>query len=288
LRVSPTARGRRLALELRQLREDASLTIEQVAAELECSVSKVSRIETGHVRAAPRDVRDMLALYKVNGGRRETLIQLARDAREKGWWTGYGETAARIDRLIGLETEAALIQAFEVLLVPGLLQIAEYARAIMRAVGLNFDDEAIERHVELRLARQSRLLDADDPPTVQAVLDEAVLHRTVGGREVMRKQLGLLLERARLPNVEIRVLPFDQGEHAWMVGGFTLHRFEDGTPDVVYLESREDDTYVQDPIESKQYADGFAMLWKRALGSKASARFIDELRSRPTDEQAHR
>ena len=131
---SPTVRRRRLALELRRLREAARLTCEEVAEHLECSASKISRVETGRVSVSPRDVRDMLELYGVPDQQRDSLVQLARDSRQKGWWHAYSDTIQpQFATYVGLESAASEIRVYEVNLIPGLLQTEEYARTIIKA-----------------------------------------------------------------------------------------------------------------------------------------------------------
>ncbi len=210
---SPTVRRRRLALELRRLREAARLTCEEVAEHLECSTSKVSRIETGRVSVSPRDVRDMLDLYGVSAQQGASLVQLARDSRQKGWWHAYSDTIQpQFATYIGLESAASEIRIYEVTLIPGLLQTEEYARTVIAAGTVGGDHEGTERNVALLMARQP-LLTGDDPPRLWAVLDEAALRRTVGGAGLMRLQLDHLLDLARLPNVAIQVIPFGAGAH---------------------------------------------------------------------------
>jgi transcriptional regulator with XRE-family HTH domain len=160
-RQSPTVRRRRLGLELRRLRETAGLTIEKVADRLECSDSKVSRIETGQVGATPRDVRDMLELYGVTGEQRDGLVQIAREAREKGWWHAYGDV--QVTAYIGFEAEAAWIRTFEVVAVPGLLQTPAYARAVIRAARPNLGTDELERWTDRTIT---------DPDRLRASLDE--------------------------------------------------------------------------------------------------------------------
>ena len=178
---SPTVRRRRLASELRSLREAARLTCEEVAEHLECSASKISRVETGRVSVSPRDVRDMLSLYGVDPQRLDSLVQLARESRQKGWWHAYSDTIQpRFATYVGLEDAASEIRTYEVNLVPGLLQTEDYARSVISAGNLTGSLEAAERRVALRMARQPMLLSGHNPPQLWAVLDEAVLHRTVG------------------------------------------------------------------------------------------------------------
>src|SRR6202047_1149691 len=143
---SPTIRRRRLALELRRLRETAGLTCEQVAEHLECSASKISRVETGRVSVSPRDVRDMLDLYGVPAAQRESLVQLARDSRQKGWWHAFSDTMQpQFATYVGLESAASEIRIYEVSLIPELLQTEDYARAVIKAGMVNSPAEDIER-----------------------------------------------------------------------------------------------------------------------------------------------
>src|SRR6202045_1543714 len=159
---SPTVRRRRLALELRRLREAARLTCEEVADHLECSASKISRVETGRVSVSPRDVRDMLDLYGVPAEQRESLVQLTRDSRQKGWWHAYSDTMLpQFATYLGLESAASEIRIYEVNLIPGLLQTEDYARTVISAGMVNSPHEDIERRVALLMARQPTLTRAD-------------------------------------------------------------------------------------------------------------------------------
>jgi transcriptional regulator with XRE-family HTH domain len=270
-RHSPTVRRRRLGMELRRLREAAGLTIEQVAKELDISDSKVSRIETASVTTTWRDVRDMLDVYGTTGPQRDGLIQLAKDARQKGWWhQAYGDLP--ISTLVGLEDAAASIRTYQPLLVPGLLQIEEYARAVLHAI---FPDRhEAERRLEFRMARQA-LLAQDDPPMLWAVLDEALLHRRVGGRDTLKKQLEHLSRIATRPNVILQVLPFELGEHAAMDGGFAIVSFPDPVdPEMVYLENSTSDLYVEEARAVDRYNFLFDRLQAKALNEQDSAKFL--------------
>lgn len=218
----PTVRRRRLASELRRLRERAELTIDEVGEKLECSASKISRIETGHVGVTPRDARDMLELYGVRGDEQEALVQLAREARKRGWWHAYNEVFT--GAFVGLEADASSLRAFQALLVPGLLQTERYARAVIHAMRPDAADAEIERRVAARMTRQ-RLLSDPSPPEYWAVVDEAVLRRVVGGAEVMAEQLGRLADVAQLPHVTIQVVPFGAGAHPGMEGPFLILGF---------------------------------------------------------------
>lgn len=276
-RPSPTLRRRRLANELRELREAAGLTIEEVAKRLEVSDSKISRIETAKVGTTPRDVRDLLDIYRVDGQRRDRLMRIAREARQKSWWHEYGEALdGFIGDYIGLEAEATSIRQFESQYVPGLFQTIEYARAIFRGVRPDLEPEAIEERVRLRMQRHA-LITQDRTLEMWAILDEAVLRRLVGDQGVMREQLFHLVELAALPRVTIQVVPFSIGAHIGMTGSFTILGFaESGDRDVVYVEGHTAAQLLQGPKELQFHEQAFDRLRAAALDPEASVALITE------------
>ncbi|MER7281722.1 helix-turn-helix transcriptional regulator [Dactylosporangium sp. NPDC000244] len=223
-RGSPTLRRRQLGMELRRLREAAHVTIDQVAERLECSGSKISRIETGQTGVTPRDVRDMLDIYGVDPEYADQLLKIAREARQKGWWQLYGDVLT--SAYVGLEAAADHIRSYEALVVPGLLQTEEYAQAMIHAARPDIGATDVEKRVRVRISRQS-LLTQDDPIDLWVVLDEAVLRRPVGGGAVMRRQLEHLALAAGWPNVTLQVLPFSAGAHAGMDGAFTMLLYDE-------------------------------------------------------------
>jgi len=260
---SPTVRRRRLSGELRRLRDQAKLTIDDVAEKLSCSASKISRIETGHVGVTPRDTRDMLKLYGVEPDQLEALVQLAKEARRKGWWHSYNEVFT--GAFVGLEAETSSLRAYQALLVPGLLQTEDYMRAVISAARPDATEAHVEKRVKARLARQ-RLLTDIDPPRYWAVIDEAVLCRMVGGPKVMHAQLNWLIARASLPHVTIQVLPFNAGAHAGMEGPFLILGFpEQADPDVVYVDNTTAGIYLEEPAEILRYTLMFDHLRAAAL-----------------------
>jgi len=273
--VSPTVRRRRLELELRRLRETAKLTCEEVAEHLECSASKISRVETGRVSVSPRDVRDMLALYGVSEVQSESLVQLARDSRQKGWWHAYSDTIQpQFAAFIGLESAASEIRIYEVSLIPGLLQTEDYARSVIGAGLVSGKPDDIERNVQLRMARQPALT-RDDPPKLWAVLDEAALRRRVGGSGLMRLQLEHLLGMAKLPNVAIQVIPFGGGAHPAMGRPYVVLVFPERVDtDVVYLEDLTRAMYLEDVDEVDRYNMFFNHLRATALSFDESSSLI--------------
>jgi transcriptional regulator with XRE-family HTH domain len=273
---SPTVRRRRLALELRRLREAARLTCEEVAEHLECSASKISRVETGRVSVSPRDVRDMLEIYGVSGQERDSLVQLARDSRQKGWWHAYSDTInPQFATYVGLESAASEIRVYEVSLIPSLLQTEDYARAIITSGIMNGTGEEMERSVALRMARQPALTRDDDPPLLWTVLDEAALRRRVGGSELMRAQLEHVLELSSLKNVALQVIPFGAGAHPAMGRPFVILVFPERIdPDVVYLEDLTSAFYLEDVDEVDRYNVFFNHLRATALSFDESAALI--------------
>jgi transcriptional regulator with XRE-family HTH domain len=273
-----TVRQRRLARELRRLREDAQLTIEQVAERLELSPSTVSRMETAQVGVRPRDLRELLDIYKVPDARREELLQIARERRQQPWWQEYRDLPNVV--LAGFEADAASISQYSALLVPGLLQIEAYGREVLAAIRVDARPVDIERRMELRLNRQA-LLTSESAPHYWVVLDEAVVRRPVGGPEVMAAQLDHLRQAAQLPSVTLQVLPFSAGAHAGMDGEFTIFGYrEPEDPDVVYIENTGGDAYIEDAEVTRRYRRIFDHLRAAALDPAESVRMLADLERR--------
>jgi transcriptional regulator with XRE-family HTH domain len=273
-----TVRQRRLARELRRLREGAQLTIEQVAERLELSPSTVSRMETAQVGVRPRDLRELLDIYKVPDAQREELLQIARERRQQPWWREYRDLPNVV--LAGFEADAASISQYSALLVPGLLQIEAYGREVLAAIRVDARPVDIERRMELRLNRQA-LLTSESAPHYWVVLDEAVVRRPVGGPEVMAAQLDHLRQAAQLPSVTLQVLPFSAGAHAGMDGEFTIFGYrEPEDPDVVYIENTGGDAYIEDAEVTRRYRRIFDHLRAAALDPAESVRMLADLERR--------
>jgi transcriptional regulator with XRE-family HTH domain len=270
---TPTGRRQRLGAELRRLREEAGLTIDRVAEALECSQSKVSRIETGQVSATPRDVRDMLKLYRVDDARREAMVRVAREARQRGWWQKFVDVPDGVPAYVGLETAATSIDIYMSLIVPALLQTADYAKAVIGAVRPDLPPAELDRRVELRLRRQA-LLDQERPPALRVLLDDTVVWRPVGGPEVMATQRRRLLEDAQRPSVTLQILPLEAGAHAGIDGPFTLFGFPAPERDVVALDSAADALYLESPEDLRRYRRVFERLLPAALTPEASVALI--------------
>lgn len=284
-RPSPTVRGRRLRHELRKIREERGLTIEQISEQSggDWNPSTISRWETGDRRIRPVDLRRLLDLYDVQGDQREVMLTLARQARERGWWRTYRDAVPEwFEVYLGLEAEASVIHDYAAELVPGLLQTADYYRAFMRAAPAAGDEDTIERKAAVRLARQERLT-GEDPPSFWAVLNEAVIRRVVGGPSTMRAQLEHIAEMAGLAQVTVQVLPFRAGAHPAMDGSFIVLGFpEPADPDVVYLESQAGSLYLERPPESERYAAIFNHLIAKALDPDESRTLITRVAAEMT------
>lgn len=269
-------RRRRLAAELRRLRTDARLTVEDVAGRLQWPGSKVSRIENRQVGVSPRDLRKLLDLYQVQDqAYRDQLLEMGRRATERGWWQSYSGLPPGLGNLIGLEAEAATIRTYEPELIPGLLQTADYARAVVRAWYPGDTMEQIDRRVEVRLERQEVLTRTDPPPKVGVVLNEGVLARRVGNPEVMRAQLEHLMRERDRANVVIQVLPFSTGEHPAMVGPFTMLTFLDpADPGVIHVENVLGALAMEQPEEIRAYEEVWSALQARAVSPDDSRAVI--------------
>lgn len=285
----PSIPRRRLGAELRKLREGARLRIEDVAAELECSVSKVSRLETGKGIPKARDVRDLLDRYGVDDPEyRDRVMRWAREGQSQGWWTQYSDvlapdphdplSATHLERYIALEADATRIESFEPIVVHGLLQTEDYARAILATLSADGSAAGLKRRVEVRMRRQRRLYDAQDPLRLRVVLDEAVLHRSVGGDEVMRAQLRRLLDDGARDNIDIRVMPFHSGAHQAVAGSFVLLDFpETAVHDLVYVESHLGAVYLEKDGDVATYTQLFRSLVDVALDPVEAASLIESL-----------
>ena len=271
-------RRRRLAAELRRLREAAQLTCDEVAARLDCSASKISRIETGRVLVSPRDVRDLLSIYGVPEDERDSLIQLARETRQKGWWHTWGDVQPHFATYLGMESEASEIRQYTVVRVPPLLQTEDYARAVVTGgrIGTGKYPGPADRIVEMLLERQ-RLARAS-LPHAQAVLDEAALRRQVGGREVMRGQIEHLIELSSLQTMVLQFIPFTSGAHVALDLPFSVLGFADpADSDVVAVGYATGVLWLEDPAEVHSYNAFFHHLQAIALSPRDSVALMIEV-----------
>jgi transcriptional regulator with XRE-family HTH domain len=271
---SPTVRRRELGARLRALRTEKNLTVEQVAATVLCSASKVSRMETGHGVATPRDIRDLCDLYGVTDqAERERMLQLAREGRQQGWWQPYD---LDFDTYVGLEAAAIGLKYYQSTIVPGLLQTADYARAMLEVSIPKLAPERMNELLEVKMTRQ-RILSREQPLRLWAVIDEAALHRVVGGPAVMAEQLQRIAEVTSNPNVTMQVIPYEAGAHPAMDSTFNILEFADSVPDVVYVEGLVGWIYLDRPAEIDKYQQVFDNLCHLALSSKESIDLVAKI-----------
>lgn len=273
----PTVRRRQLGLELRRLREAAGKTPKEAAEWLEISPSTLSKIELGRIAIKGTHVRLLAQLYNIGAPESDTLLRLARESNQRGWWAAYGDTVPDYVRsYLGLEEDAEELWAYESGLVFGLFQTPAYAEAITTAA-MDVDHDEIERLVEVRTARQKRLFAAQSP-ALRVVLDEAVLRRMVGGSAVMREQLEHIVEVAQSPHITVAVVPFSAGAHPTIGSAFTLLRFADAASmNCVYLEHHLGALYLERPADILRYTGIFEQLIASALGPDESLQLMTTL-----------
>lgn len=265
--ADPTIVRMLLGNQLRRLREAAGVSPDQAGYEIRASRSKISRLENGRVSFKDRDVADLLSLYGVIDEQvRTSILALAKRANIPGWWSSYSDILPEwFSAYLSLEASASIIRGFEMQFVHGLFQTADYARAVTSLGHKSAAAEEIERRVALRITRQG-LLTRPDPPRIWLVMDEAVLRRPVGGRQVLRAQLRHLAEISTLPHVTIQVMPFSRGGHAAAGGSFTLLRFaEPDLPDVVYIEQLTSALYLDQRDDVDHYLEVADQLSAEAL-----------------------
>jgi len=269
---SPTVRRRELGALLRALRIQKGFTVEQAAGRLLFSMSKLSRMETGHGVATPRDIRDLCDLYGVtHEAERDHLMALAREGKQTGWWQSYD--LDYFATYVGLEAEAVAIKYYQSAIVPGLMQTPGYARAMHEANIPEFTPERMEQLIEVRLTRQ-RLLVQNPPVRLEVVLDEAVLHRLVGGPAVMGAQLDRLIELSGQPNVTVQVIPYSVGAHPAMDSTFNILEFTSSVSSVVYVEGLVGWIYVERRQDVERYQQVFEHLRIVALTPQESIELI--------------
>jgi transcriptional regulator with XRE-family HTH domain len=275
-RQARTVRLRRLAAELRALREGAGLTPKTVQDLTEINPATLYRIESAKVRPQRRTIVALLNAYGADAARRDELLDLLKQSAEQGWLASYeSELPEPLLHYVSFESEARSIRNYETILIPGLLQTREYAYATVTQAGLPIPDpEDVEQRVQMRMQRQE-LFKRPDPLQLRAVIDEAAIHRMVGGEDVMMGQLQRLLEAGRAAHIMIQVVPFAAGAHAGMPGSFAIINFPDPQDaDIVYSDSMAGDLFLETEAEVRRFSAVFEHLQASALSPKDSARLI--------------
>lgn len=270
---SPTARRRRLAIELKKLRDESGLTCNQVGKELDWSGSKVNRMETGQGRVQPSDVDALCRFYGTNDELRDLLKSLAKESKTKGWWHAHGDAVPSwFSVYVGLEQAASDLRSYQGEFIPGLLQTPSYATELSR-VSSDQSHEEVQRLVDVRMRRQQLLSDAHGPG-FWAVIHQSALMHLVGSHEIMTEQHERILEMAKLRNVTVQVLPYDAGAYP-ATGAFTVLGFpEQEDPDMVYREGLTDSVYLELPEDVNLYTKAFDHLRALALSPQRSVALI--------------
>jgi transcriptional regulator with XRE-family HTH domain len=265
---------RQLGAELRRLREATGRTAASAAAKLDWSESKLSRIETAHTSIRNADLERLFTLYKVSEAERTRLLALAGQSRQRAWWEAYGDSLPNAyEAYIGFEAEATSIFTYQCQVVPGLLQTAEYAHAVHQ-IDHPGQEELVSQLVTVRMARQA-VLTREPSPKLWAILDEAILRRPVGGRDVMRRQLRRLVEAAELSMITIQVLPYEVGAHRALTGSFVVLEFAGNSENpLVYSEGMTGGVIRSKPAELRAYWMSFEALKAVSLSEPESIAFI--------------
>lgn len=269
---SPTVRRRELGALLRALRTEQGLTVETVAERMLCSPSKVSRLETGQRGATARDIRDLCDIYGVaEPAERTRMAKLAAEGKQQGWWQAY--ELDNFATYVGLEEAATTIKQYQSTAMPGLLQTPAYARATAEVLIPQVSQTRVDEFVEVKLRRQG-VLTKEPPLQFSVVVDEAVLHRAVGGAAGMKAQLDHLIELTKIRNVTIQVIPYSVGAHPAMDSTFRILEFGESVPSVVYVEGLVGWIYVERPQDIARYERVFDHLSNIALSPQESIEFV--------------
>ncbi|MFI1187064.1 helix-turn-helix domain-containing protein [Streptomyces californicus] len=275
----PTVRRRRVGAELKRLREKAGVRMEDAAERIGGDKPKISRQENGRQGVSKLEIEALLELYGVSDDRlRTALITLAREGRRKGWWAQYSDILpAGFQERLSIESDAARILAFQPMLVPGLLQTVEYATEVIRSVDKEATEEQLASYIEVRRSRQE-IFTRDNPPQFVCLLDEAVLHREVGGPAVMADQLGKILEISNPPKLTIQVVPFAEGWHAGADGAFNIYSYPDPMDlDVVNLDYLDGALYLEEDKPVERYQLAFDELRTASLSTKKSMEVVSSV-----------
>ena len=265
-RPAPTVRLRRLAAQLRQLREAAGLTQDEVSERTGKDRSTLYRLESAQQRPQRSTLIQLMDLYGVDQAQRAELLTVLREASQRGWMQPHRSDLPDIySDFISFEAEAGSISNYESLFIPGLLQTEGYTRAVIGGILPHATAEEVESRVAARLDRQA-LLTREHPARLWAIMDEAAVRRVVGGRQVMGEQLARITETAMLPNVTVQVIPYDAGAHPGMPGSFIVLEFPDpADQSLIYLDSMAGDLFLEGDAEIRRYTLMFGHLRAAAL-----------------------
>jgi transcriptional regulator with XRE-family HTH domain len=283
--TGPLSPRRAIANGLRRLRDESNESLQDVASALMISTSKLSRLENAQGKPNPRDIRDLIAHYNIQGtSLARSLAKWAKDAQEPGWWTDYDdEVVERIDTHLAYETDASVARTYTLPFVPALLQIPDYAEAVFRDMEHRSEQE-IEQLLEVRRRRQQALVSREglEPLELVAVTHESTLHQVVGSPAILRRQLAELIERSTAPNIRLRVLPFNARLTFSMTCMYAYFEYKDaGEPDIVHIETSAGFFTVDDPQQVRKYRDAHDALMSASLSETDSRDLIHSLSNGP-------
>ncbi|MFD3830842.1 helix-turn-helix domain-containing protein [Streptomyces sp. NPDC058621] len=262
---------------MRKLRARAGMTLEEAGQLVGVSKATVSRYETQEGPVKWPIVDALCREYEASEAERRAVVELAKGAKKQGWWNSITDSIPEsMNLLLTLEDEAVREDHFNCLYVPGLLQTRGYTEAVQYASEMRLPPEEIERLVDIRMKRQE-ILDRPEPPHLWAILDESVIRRLVGSRQVMRSQLERLLEANESPHITLQILPFSKGAHSAAMGSFVIIGGPEPTLDVVYVDTHVGSLFMEQDEELDRYRLAFNYLRAQALDMAASSALIERV-----------
>lgn len=272
--TGPTIPRWQLGEVLSNLRQRSGRSRDEIAELMDCSESKVRKIEEGRIGISRIELLYLLDTYGVEDETdRANLIELAKQGKARGYWASYGSMPTALQNLLGIEGTATRIRLFQLSVVDGLFQTEDYARALIESTW-HTGQTPVDKQVELRMERQRRLLD-EDPAEIWAIFDEAVFHRLIGGREIMHAQLRQLLDLAKQSNINIQVVPFGHGGYHGLLGPLVLLDFpEDFHSPVAYAETQAGSFYLEKEPEFQRCSVAYNHMIAAALSQQESAKLI--------------
>lgn len=276
--VRTTTRRRQLGAMMRKLRAQKGMTLEEAGRLIGVSKATVSRYETQEGSVKWPIVDALCREYGASEAERTAVVGLAKDAKQQGWWGPYTNSIpADMNLLLTIEDEAVREDHFSSTFVPGLLQTRGYSTAIQQASEMRLAPDEIHRLVEIRMKRQE-LLTRPEPPHLWAVLDESVIRRIVGSREIMREQLDHLLRANSSPHITLQILPFTNGAHGAALGSFVILGGAEPSLDVIYVDLHVGPVFMEKEVELDRYRLAFDYLRAQALDTAASSAMIERVR----------
>lgn len=276
-RAGPSVRSRRLATVLRTLRKTAKLSRAEVSQAVAMSVSKIGRVETAEIGIYLDDLEKLLDLYRVTGTRRVEVLDLARHSDERGWLRVLGGTKLPEywQTWIDFESEASVLLHYQPLVIPGLLQTPDYARAIIRSTGTYLSDADVDALVSSRMARQG-LLTKENPVKLHALIEETVLRHPRQDADTLDRQLRYLVECAARSNITIQILPTDVFPHPGLNGPFIVLEYNE-EPSLVWLENKLSSLFLDEPDQIEIYTRDWNDLCALACNPEKSIKLISAM-----------